>query len=182
MISDQTYTEAKVQIKDKRVLIVGSSLELDDYHYSDNELSKYDVVIRLNKLYGNCGRRTDIIFTRWISWVEDKFELRKFFPREVIEDAKEIIIANQNLGISATEVALIKEEAGVENASIGLLASGYCLHRGAKKITLIGFGDGKRKVYCSNSGYGRGYKDNNTHYDWKKERDYYNSQSTIEIL
>ena len=179
---DQTYTEPKVQIKGKGVLIVGSSLELDDYHYTDKELSKYDVVIRLNKLYGNCGRRTDVIFTRWISWIDDKYELRKFFPREVIDNAKEIVIANQNIGISATEVALIKEEAGVENASIGLLAAGYCLHRGAKKITLIGFGSGKGKTYCSNSGFGRGYKDNNTHYDWKKERDYYNNQPIIEIL
>lgn len=182
MIQDQTFTPDEVELRGKKVLVVGSSIELDDYHFTNNNLDKWDVVIRLNKLYGNLGTRTDIIFTRWISWIKDPYKLRNFFPQSVIENSKSIIIANQNIGISATEVALIKEEAGVEHASIGLVAVGYCLHRGARKISLIGFGDGKRKVYCSNSGYGRGFVDNNTHYDFKKEREFYNNQSIIEIL
>lgn len=137
MIQDQTFTPDEVELRGKKVLVVGSSIELDDYHFTNNNLDKWDVVIRLNKLYGNLGTRTDIIFTRWISWIKDPYKLRNFFPQSVIDNSKSIIIANQNIGISATEVALIKEEAGVEHASIGLVAVGYCLHRGQERLALL---------------------------------------------
>lgn len=179
--SDQTATVSKVNLHDKRVCIIGSHATLDDLHLTDTQLAQFDVVIRLNKFYAACGKRCEIIFTRWISWVDDKYKIRNFFPQSLIDNAQDIIITNQSLGISETEKQLICEEAGVLHASIGLLAVGYCLHRGVRDITLIGFGDGKTKKYCSNSGYGRGYKDTNTFYNWKKERNFYENQPKIKF-
>lgn len=180
--SDQTARPDKVELMNKRVAIIGSHSTLDDLHLTDKQLEQYDVVIRLNKYYAACGSRCEIIFTRWVSWVEDKYRLRNFFPQWMIDNAQDIIITNQSIGISETEKSLICEEAGVKNASIGLIAVAYCLHRGVRDITLIGFGDGKSKTYCSNSGYGRGYKDTNTHYDWQKEREYYENQPKVKFL
>lgn len=181
MFEDQTSVVSKVDLSNKRVAIFGSHSTLDDLHLTDKELEQFDIVVRLNKYYAACAKRCEIIFTRWISWIQDKHHLRNFFPEWMIEGAQDIIITNQSVGISETEKQLICQEAGVEHASIGLLAVGYCLHRGVRDITLIGFGDGKTKTYCSNSGYGRGYKDTNTFYDWKKERNFYENQPKVKF-
>lgn len=181
MFEDQTARPDKVDLSNKRVCIIGSHSTLDDLHLTDTQLAQYDVVIRLNKYYAACGTRCEIIFTRWVSWIEDKYHLRNFFPQWMIDNAQDIVITNQSVGISETEKSLICEEAGVEHASIGLLAVAYCLHRGVRDITLIGFGDGKSKTYCSNSGYGRGFIDRNDHYNWQKEREFYNNQPKVKF-
>ena len=186
---DQTGAKDKVDIYGKRILIIGSGIDLSGRKMGkDIDDGRWDVVIRLNKYYGmeiDIGHRTDIVFTRWSRWLEeDKF---KFFPRHIIEEAKEIIIMNQYLGVAQSEVEITKQEIGVESVSIGAMAVAYCLHRGAREVNLIGYGFNgyefsKEKRYSENSGYYRGYKDNNPAYNWDKERQYYLNQNKVRFL
>ena len=186
---DQTGTTDKINLNGKRVLIIGSGIDLSGRSLGDDiNKGRWDIVIRLNKYYGmekDIGNRTDIIFTRWSRWLEeDRF---KFFPKHIIEQAKEIIITNQYIGIAQSEVELIKQEIGVEHVSIGAMAVAYCLHRGAREVNLIGYGFNgydfaKEKRYSENSGYYRGFKDNNPVYDWDKERKYYLNQNKVRFL
>lgn len=107
MFEDQTSVVSKVDLSNKRVAIFGSHSTLDDLHLTDKELEQFDIVVRLNKYYAACAKRCEIIFTRWVSWIYDKYNLRNFFPQSMIDNAKEIIITNQSLGISETEKSII---------------------------------------------------------------------------
>lgn len=62
-----------MDIKDKRILIVGSSYDMNGKRLGKAiDSGNWDIVIRLNKRYGSPldnGTKTDLFFTRWRSWL-----------------------------------------------------------------------------------------------------------------
>lgn len=52
----------------KRVLIIASGHDLDSR--KGFNVSKYDIVAKVNKDYGNITQRADIIITRWAKWLD----------------------------------------------------------------------------------------------------------------
>ena len=192
-ILDQTGGIDKIPLKNKKVLIIGSGIDLSGRKMASiiDKSNKYDVIIRLNKLYGSredTGSRTDILFTRWSRWVDDRFELYKFFPQDLLPSVKQIIITNQHIGISHSEYQLSKQEIGVENISIGALAVCWCLHRAVREINLIGYGFNgyefsNEKRYAENAViFSKGFNDTTTHYNWNKERQFFLNQPTVKFI
>lgn len=143
----------------------------------DIDAGKWDIVIRLNKHYGEAvdvGTRTDLWITRWKSWIGN------ITPLEQVP----YVVLNDNVGISPQEYQIIMDELGHTAASCGLLAVAWCLHRGAKSVSVIGYGyypqiygfcpkqylqqyDEKKKLPVSRFGV-----DCNPRYDWVKEARY----------
>lgn len=164
----------------KHVLVIGSGRDLDGRKLGNAiDSGKWDTVVRVNKLYGgpeDVGTRTDIIVTRWTSWLKDH---KDWFSDDVQRDAKGIIVLNEFKGYTKDEYRALCDSLDHCMASGGIQAVSYCLNRGAK-VDVIGFGfkDGKHggKVYTQantahipkhlvdNSG-----KDLNNSYDWDKE-------------
>lgn len=193
-MNDQTakveFSDFEKSLKDKTVLIIGSGNDIDGRRLQKtiDDKNRFDFVARVNKHYGNeqdSGTRTDIIFTRWHQWINDGVE---FFTKEEIENAKQVIILNQFINYSQTELNILLEELGTTAASAGLQAIQYFLNRDVRRIYLLGFGmtrEGftKQKRYAMNSkNYPSGMFDMNTHYNWDKEKSYMLQQSKIVFL
>lgn len=188
---DQTSSDIyPVEIKDKRVLIIGSGIDLNGRRLAaEIDSDKWDVVIRLNKAYGlpqDVGTRIDIIFTRWLQWTSPT---QGFFTAEELNRAKQIIVSNQSYGFSQTEMMMLCEEIGHQHVSCGVQAIAYCLNRSAKSIDLIGYGvwpDGTRtqqKRYCANAKcFPNGMYDTNDIYDWEKERSWIENQPECRFI
>ena len=66
-MNDQTARKAD-DYTGKRVLIIASGNDLDSRKGFD--VSKYDIVCKVNKDYGNITNRADVIFTRWAQWLD----------------------------------------------------------------------------------------------------------------
>lgn len=130
-MTDQT-AQKQDDYRGKRVLVIASGHDLDSRKGFD--VSNYDIVAKVNKDYGNITDRADIIITRWAKWLDI------FFSENQLKNAQKIIIINQNLGISHTEVEIAKQIAGLAHVSAGFLATLYFFNRGAKSVDLIGFG------------------------------------------
>lgn len=168
---DQTHRLVQKNYKDKKILIIASGNDLDSRKLYD--VSTYDKVCKVNKDYGHITNRCDVIFTRWNVWLDH------FFDPIMVQHADDVVVVNQNLGMSATEVEFAKHVAGLPNVSSGFLAVIYFLLRGAKQVDLIGYGflGGKflnygQKKYCNRSfNYAPGYLDNNSNYDFAKEHE-----------
>lgn len=191
-MNDQTANlypdEIENNIKGKRVLIIGSGSDLDGRRLEKKiDSDYYDYIIRINKHYGlreDSGTRTDIIFTRWVQWINKGIN---FFTDEDIQNSKKIIIINQNVGVSLSEIEQGKLEIGHDKVSAGVIACLWCINRGVKEIDIIGFGhyqDGWHiKSYCQNSfNYNPRMKDNNPLYDWDKEKRWLMNQPEINLI
>lgn len=175
-------------IRGKRVLVIGSGSDLDNRNV--NEIAQgYDVIIKVNKNYGNSNVQPDIIFTRWASWIDDD----KLFPKYMLDNAKVIVIVNQHVGISATEIEWICEQIGHNHASCGLIAVHWALCKGASEVGVIGFGYSngafnRDKVYTTaNNDHipgnnTEGTKDVNPLYDWHKERMFLCRTSNVKLI
>lgn len=191
--NDQTAAlaldEVEQSIKDARILIIGSGADNDGRRMRDKiDGNYYDLVIRVNKHYGkveDVGTRTDLIFTRWYQWIAKG---QTFFREDDLRQAKKVIILNQQVGISASEMQQGCIEVGHSKVSAGIYAALWCINRGAEQIDLIGYGhyqDGFRqdKKYCQNSyNYPDRMTDNNPLYDWQKEQRWLLAQPQITLL
>ena len=191
--NDQTAAlaldEVEQSIKGARILIIGSGADNDGRRMRDKiDSNYYDLVIRVNKHYGkveDVGTRTDLIFTRWYQWIAKG---QTFFREDDLRQAKKVIILNQQVGISASEMQQGCIEIGHSKVSAGIYAALWCINRGAEQIDLIGYGhyqDGFRqdKKYCQNSyNYPDRMTDNNPLYDWQKEQRWLLSQPEITLL
>ena len=176
-------------IKGKRVIIIGSGSDNDGRRMQKKiDGNFYDYVIRVNKHYGkveDTGNRTDIIFTRWLQWISKG---QPFFSDDDLQQAKKVIIINQQVGISQAEIEQGQIEIGHSKASAGLYAALWCLNRGVRQIDLIGYGhhqDGFTggKKYCQNSyNYPDRMRDNNALYEWSKEQQWLTAQPQINLL
>lgn len=122
-MNDQTARKAD-DYTGKRVLIIASGHDLDSRKGFNT--SQYDIVCKVNKDYGNITKRADIIFTRWAQWLDI------FFKKEQANSAQKIIIINQNLGISTSEILIAQQIASLPHVSAGFLAVLYFFNRGAK--------------------------------------------------
>lgn len=164
----------------QRVLIIASGHDLDSRKGFD--VSKYDIVCKVNKDYGNITQRADIIITRWAKWLDI------FFSQNQLKNAQKVIIINQNLGISHTEVEIAKQIAGLAHVSAGFLAVLYFFNRGAKCVDLIGFGQlcGQSlgaKRYCKRAhNYKDGMRDNNANYNFEREHAILATLPTVNFL
>lgn len=183
---DQTsraYPELEELINGKHVLVIGSGADNDGRKMGKEiDLGKWDVVIRCNKLYGareDTGTRTDVLFTRWNSWLDNK----TFIPDEVMAGVKFTVIANQHIGTSRTEYSWLCAQVGNEQVSCGPQAVHWALTHGAARVDLIGFGRRggvftRDKVYSSaDKAVGRvpdhetdNLTDKNPLYNWDLER------------
>ena len=193
-MNDQTspiqMDDFEKSIKDKKVLIIGSGEDLDSrrMEHEIDHSDRWDLVVRINKLYGRkecVGERTDVIISRWNQWITKG---NRFFPQEIIDAAKKVVILNQHIGYSENEKALIACEIGVPHVSAGPQAVAYFLNRGCEHVDLIGFGylNGeflKEKRYADNShNYPTRMKDNNNLYDWAKEREWLINQPEVNFI
>lgn len=194
LTNDQTapleQSDFEKSIKGSTVLIIGSGADIDGRRMKNqiDNSGQFDIVARVNKMYGDeldTGTRTDVIVTRWLQWVKKGMN---FFPDEMIENAKQIIILNQHVGFSESEFKIIVKELNHERVSAGIQAVSYFLNRGAKTIYLLGFGMTKNgfmneKKYCKHSiNYQDGMKDTNEYYDWNKEKQWLKQQPQIRFL
>lgn len=195
---DQTsrvYPELRDLIHGKNVLIIGSGADLDGRKLGKEiDLGKWDVVIRCNKLYGSredTGTRTDVLFTRWNSWLDNK----AFIPDEVMAGVKFTVIANQHIGVSRTEYGWLCSQVGKDQVSCGPQAVHWALAHGAARVDLIGFGR-KQGVFTKDKVYpeadketGRipnhhqhGLVDRNPMYDWHMERMWLMRQPRVHFI
>lgn len=191
---DQTSREYKGQYRNKSVLIIGSGSDLDGRKMQEDiEGSKYDIIARVNKLYGareDVGTRTDVLFTRWNSWLDNK----EWFNDDVQANAKEVVILNQHIGYSATEYQWLCARVGHEHVSAGAQAVDFFLNRGAKQVDIIGFGSingqfNPDKVYTQGSkgttpehNTTKEGKDENPLYNWHLEREWEINQAKVKFL
>lgn len=169
----------------KNVLIIGSGNDNDGRRLGkDIDNGRFDVVVRVNKPYGDprdVGTKTDVVFIRWAKWLD-------IFWKDQDTRTKVIVIVNQNVGMSKTEYQMGLMEVGHDNISCGLSACLWAINRNAKRVFIMGFGEqqGQRmtqKRYCQNShNYKAGMVDDNPHYDWDKERQWLKAQPQIEFL
>lgn len=185
------FNDLESSLYNAKVLVIGSGQDLDgrqmgqEIDYSD----RWDYIVRLNKTYADpidSGRRTDILFTRWHSWVADG---QNFVEKEVLDRVKQVIILNQHVGYSATESQMICKEIGTDHISAGPQAVHWLLNRGCRHIDLIGFGykpgEGfmSEKIYAKNSkNYPDGMKDTNDHYNWELERKWLKLQPQVHFI
>lgn len=174
-----------MDIRGKNIIIIGSGADLAGRRMGkDIDRGKWDIVIRLNKRYGtphDVGNRTDLWITRWRSWIGT------ITPAE----DKPYIILNEHVGISPKEYQIILDELGHNAASCGLLAVAWCLHRGARSVSVIGYGyypdiysfcpkqylmqyDEKKNLPVS-----RFNQDCNPRYDWIAEARYLTNNNII---
>lgn len=195
---DQTsrvYPEFTELLSGKNVLVIGSGADNDGRKLGkDIDLGKWDVVIRCNKLYGareDTGTRTDVLFTRWNSWLDNE----EFMPREVIANVKVAVIANQHIGVSQTEYGWLCAQVGKDQVSCGPQAVHWALTHGAARVDLIGFGR-KNGVFMRDKVYSKADKDSNrvpNHdidfltdknpiYDWHLERMWLMRQPRVHFI
>lgn len=75
MDNDQTARKYNGEYRGKTVLIVASGSDLDGRGMGERiDSGEWDVVARINKHYGwteDVGNRTDVILTRWYSWLDN---------------------------------------------------------------------------------------------------------------
>lgn len=163
------------EIKNNDVLIIGSGVDLKGRRLARFIDNFRGVVIRCNKIYGDpadVGSRVDLFFTRWRSWFGTLTPLIK---------GTDYIAVNDCVGISPQECKIIADEVGWEAVSCGVVAVGYCLHRGARSISVIGFGYSPASRGFFPKGYTAAYPeketlpttkynlDKNPHYNWALE-------------
>lgn len=138
--NDQTARVYDGRYRGKTMLIVGSGRDLDGRGLGELiDSDTYDVVVRVNKHYGDpkdVGNRTDVIITRWNGWLDNE----DWFGREEQEQAKEIVVLNQHIGVSATEYEWVCRQVGHGAISAGCQAVAWGLLRGVARIDAIGFG------------------------------------------
>lgn len=164
-----------MNIQGKNILIVGSGVDLTGRRLASFVDGWPGVVVRCNKVYGDprdIGRRTDLYFTRWQSWVGNITPL---------QDGAEYVVINDARGITPQELQIIGQEIGVDHVSCGAVAVAWCLHRGARSVSVMGYGYSPHsrgffpKAYAAKYEEKRGLPvtrynaDKNTHYDWARE-------------
>lgn len=191
---DQTSRKYNGEYRDKVVLLIGSGSDLDGRNMQEEiDNGKYDIVARVNKMYGSeadVGRRTDVILTRWNQWLDN----HEWFTQEVQDKAREIVILNQHIGYSQTEYAWLCHKVGHEHVSAGAQAVDFFLNRGVKELHIIGFGCKggkflKDKVYTNGStgttpthNTTKEGKDENPLYNWHLEREWEINQANVKFL
>ena len=192
-MTDQTARIDDGRYRGKHVLIIGSGSDLDGRAMQAAiDGGDFDLVARVNKVYGapeDVGTRTDVLFTRWYSWLDNK----AWVPDSVASSAT-IVVLNQHIGYSKTEYEWLCARIGHNAASAGAQAVDYFLNRGAAKVSIIGFGcrGGKfnrDKVYSvANTAHvptrltTEEGKDVNPTYDWHAERAWELSESRVTFL
>lgn len=160
----------------KRVLLVGSGLDVNGRRLAaavDGPRSRWDVVVRMNRHYGNpedVGLRTDVIFTRWKRWLG-------WWSREALEAVSDVVVLNEYMGFSAEELALDCREVGHDAASIGLHTAAFLVRRGAL-VEGIGFGCAGG-VFAREKRYPDGRRDGNLRYNWRAENEWLRRNITL---
>lgn len=177
----------------KRVLVIGSGSDLDKREMADMvDGPTYDVVARVNKHYGDpkrVGTRTDVIFTRWPSWLDRQ----DWFSDREQARSQEIVILNVHVGYSRTEHEWLAKRIGVKQVSAGVMAVDFFLNRGAASVDIVGFGfkDGewsRDKLYTTANpsqiptSKTDGAKDINDAYDWTRERRWLKAEARVHPL
>lgn len=177
----------------RRVLVIGSGADLRGRRMG-NEVDfsrRWDVVARLNKVYGarlDVGRRCELAFIRWRGWRTMCAAGpgmggcgAPWWPQDVRCGVRRWVVLNEFQGIGEDECRVTAAEAGVEKPSCGLLAVAWLLNRGARQVDLVGFGfDGVR--WCERKIYADGGVDGNGHYDWEQEHAWYERQARVRLL
>lgn len=83
-----------IDLHGKNILIIGSGADIAGRRMGrDIDAGKWDIVIRLNKHYGDAvdvGTRTDIWFTRWLSWIGNITPKDEHAAYIVLNDARGI--------------------------------------------------------------------------------------------
>lgn len=152
-------------IRGHNLLLIGSGCDLNGRRLGKQiDSGKFGLVCRINKPYGlpaDVGTRTDVIITRWSSWV------KKFFGTD--KPTCPCVILNEHLGFSVQEHLLASLECGVTRPSAGILAICWALNRGAARVRVIGFGYDARSGWANQKIYASGELDANPLYDWDRE-------------
>lgn len=161
-------------VRDKNVLVIGSGNDLPGRAMGKliDSGRRWPVVVRCNKPYGRAqdvGSKMDILAIRYRSWIP------KFWgPLPLVPT----VAFNEAYNITRGEYESIRAEIGWHHVSCGVLAVAWCLNRGAKSVSVIGFGciggwEAKLKIYDN------GMKDNNPHYNWEREHLWLRNNATV---
>ncbi len=158
----------------KSCIVIGGGIDTVGRRLGERiDSGAFGVVVRVNKPYGDAvdvGVRTDVLVTRWQSWIE------RFFPG--LPPCCRVVI-NEHLGISPVEIASASAEIGWGSVSAGLLACQWALNRGARKVFCIGFGYRLGKGWVARKTYPDGVKDQNPHYKWDRENRWLENNVTL---
>ncbi len=133
----------------------------------------FGLVVRVNKPYGapvDVGLCTDVLVTRWSSWVG------RYFPEL---PACTCVVINEHMGISPVEIAAAAAEIGWPKISAGLLACQWALNRGARRVYAIGFGYRRGQGFSAQKRYPDGTVDSNANYDWPRENRWLENNVTL---
>lgn len=163
-------------MKNKNVLVIGSGNDLTGRRLGKviDAGRRWPVIVRCNKPYGapaDVGRRLDVLFIRFRGWQ------MRFWGE--IPPPPALVAPNEYYNITHAEYEAIRAEIGCSHVSIGILAAAWCLNRGARTVSVIGFGchggirDADRKVYAS------GPVDKNMHYNWSREYEWLKSNCVL---
>lgn len=159
----------------KNCIVIGSGADVAGRRLGARiDSGAFGLVVRVNKPYGapvDVGSRTDVLVTRWRSWVD------RFFPG--VPPGVSRVVLNEHLGISPVEIASASAEIGWENVSAGLLACQWALNRGARKVFAIGFGYRRGQGWPAQKTYPDGTADPNKRYNWPVENRWLQNNVTL---
>lgn len=165
---DKAREMFKLDLKGKRVLVIGSGADLNGRMLGkeiDTPNGRWQFVVRCNAPYGrveDVGTRTDLVMVRYLQW-------RARFPAAILKQAR--CVSTYEGGIPRTERIIVADECGVRKASCGLLACWWALQMGAESVTVIGFGH-RNGQWDAVKSYPDGHTDTNPMYDWNKEHEW----------
>lgn len=161
--------------KGKKVLVIGSGADLVGRGLGRLiDSGRWDVVVRVNQPFGapsDVGSKMDVLVTRWRSWVPQFFKGPVRFEK--------LIVLNERVGMSSNEINVASVEVGAERVSAGLCACIWALNRGAKSVSVIGFGYHPATGWAPQKRYPDGTLDPNSHYNWAAENRWLEKNVTL---
>lgn len=159
----------------KNVLVIGSGSDLVGRrmgHIIDS--GRWPVVIRVNKNYGSAldvGGRMDVLVTRYADWVQ------RYFPGPTLGCPK--VFLNEHFGWTRAEHIAALHEVQHTAVSAGLCACFWALNRGARSVSVLGFGYHPATGWAQKKRYPDGTLDQNTHYNWAAENRWLENNVTL---
>ena len=164
-----------VDVTKKNVLVIGSGADLVGRRLGRLiDSGRWPVVVRVNKPYGaaaDAGSRMDVLVTRYAAWVQ------RYFPGPTLGCPK--VFLNEHFGWTREEHLAALNEVQHSAVSAGLCACLWALNRGARSVSVLGFGYNPATGWPAEKRYPDGTPDHNPHYNWQAEARWLENNVTL---